>query len=103
MNKGLVYEAWDTKCYWVIQEYIFTNVVQRFGLNLDGVSEEHATRFALYDLVRKQDRVTLTATRFASSSIDAIYQAMRVHRSMPSKDAFIRTLNTKLKLELSTK
>ena len=103
MNKGLVYEAWNTKGYWVIQEYIFTNLVQRYALNLDDVSEEHAMRFALYDLVREQDRLTLTATRFVSSSVDAIYQAMRKHRSMPSKDDFIRNLNTKLKLELSTK
>ena len=103
MNKGLVYEAWHTKCYWVMQEYLFTNLVKRYGLNLDGVSEEHATRFALYDLVRKQDRLTLTPTRFVSSSVDAIYQAMRARGSVPSKDAFIRTLNTKLMLELSTK
>ena len=103
MNKGLVYETWGTKCYWVIQEYIFTNLVRRYGLKLDGVSEEHATRFAVYDLVRKQDRMTLTATRFVSSSVDAIYQGMRTHRAMPSKDDFIRTLNAKLKRKLSTK
>lgn len=103
MNKGLVYETWNTTCYWVIQEYIFNNLVKRYGLSLSGVSKEHATRFALYDLVREQDRLTLTATRFVSTSVDAIYQAMRAHRSMPNKDAFIHRLNAKLRLELSAK
>ena len=26
MNKGIVYEHWGTKCYWVIQEYIYANL-----------------------------------------------------------------------------
>ena len=32
LNKAIVYEAWGVKCYWVIEEYIHTNLVRRYGL-----------------------------------------------------------------------
>ena len=103
MNKGIVYEAWDTKCYWVIQEYIYSNLVSRYGFKEDGFSSEHASRFALYNIVPNQDRLTLTSTRFVSTSVDEIYRAMRSNPAMPGKDAFVRSLNNKLQLKLSVK
>ena len=33
LNKGIVYEAWGVKCYWVIEEYIHANLVRRYGLH----------------------------------------------------------------------
>lgn len=46
-NKGIVYEAWSVKSYWVFQEYIYANLVKRYGLKREGFSAEHASRFAL--------------------------------------------------------
>ena len=43
VNKGIVYEAWGIKCYWVIQEYIYANLVNRYGFKADGFSSEHAS------------------------------------------------------------
>ena len=100
MNKGIVYEAWDTKCYWVIQEYIYSDLVRRFGFKEDGFSSEHASRFALYNIVPNQDRLALAPTRFVSTSVDEVYQAMRNNRALPPKDAFVRDLNNKLQLSL---
>ena len=100
MNKGIVYEAWNSKCYWVIQEYIYANLVARYGLKKDGFSPEHASVFALYDMVTNGDRLTLTPTRFISVTVEEVYQAMRNNPSMPNKDAFVEKLNEKLRLRL---
>ena len=91
MNKGIVYEAWDTKCYWVIQEYIYSDLVRRFGFKEDGFSSEHASRFALYNIVPNQDRLALAPARFVSTSVDEVYQAMRNNRALPPKDALCAT------------
>ena len=102
MNKGIVYEAWNTKCYWVIQEYIFRNIVSRYGFKSDGFSEEHASRFALYELLPKNDRLTLTPTRYVSTTVDEVYRAMRNNPSLPNKDHFVASLSDKLQLRLLT-
>jgi hypothetical protein len=101
INKGIVYEIWDTKCYWVVQEYIYANLVNRYGFKRDGFSSNHASRFALYDLVRKDDRLTLIPSRFISTTVDEVYQAMRNNPNLPSKDQFVQKLNTKLQARLS--
>ncbi len=100
MNKGMVYEAWDTNCYWVIQEYIYANLVNRYSFKEDGFSPEHASRFALYNLVAEGDRLTLKPGRFISTTVDEVYQAMRNNPGMPDKDKFVRYLNAKLQLRL---
>ena len=101
MNKGIVYETWDTKCYWVVQEYIYANLVNRYGFKTDGFSSGHASRFALYDLVHQDNRLALTPTRFISTTVDEVYQAMRNNPGLPNKDEFVRRLNTKLQARLS--
>lgn len=101
MNKGIVYETWGTKCYWVIQEYIYANLVSRYGFKEDGFSSEHASRFALYNLVPKGDRLTLKPGRFISTTVEEVYQAMRNNPGMPGKDRFVQRLNARLRLRLS--
>ena len=100
MNKGIVYEAWNIKCYWVIQEYIYANLVSRYSFKTDGYSPEHASRFALYDIVPNRGRLTLTPTRYISTSVDEVYQAMQNNPALPRKADFVRNLNDKLRLTL---
>jgi hypothetical protein len=100
-NKGIVYETWNTHCYWVIQEYIYANLIRRYGFKPEGFSPQHASRFALYNLVKNNDRFTLTPGRFISTSVDEVYQAMRNNPGLPDKDKFIQTLNAKLHAKLN--
>lgn len=100
MNKGIVYEAWNSKCYWVIQEYIYANLVARYGFKSGGFSPEHASIFALYDMAPNDNRLTLKHTRFISTTVEEVYQAMRHKPLMPAKDEFVKTLNRKLRLTL---
>ena len=101
MNKGIVYETWDTKCYWVIQKYIYANLVNRYGFKSGGYSPRHSSRFALYDLVPSGDSVTLQLSRFVSTTVEDVYQAMRNNPGMPKKDDFVNGLNSKLRLGLN--
>ena len=103
MNKGRVYEAWDSKCYWVIQEYIYENLVARYGLKKKGFSKKHASVFALYDMERNGDHLTLKHTRFISTTVDQIYKAMRNNSALPKKDKFVEKLNKKLNEKMRLK
>jgi len=102
-NKGIVYETWNVKSYWVIQEYIYANLVKRYGLKQEGYSAEHASRFALQEYSSEGNKITLHATRFVSVSVDEMYQAMRNNPGLPGKGQFVASLNDKLKARLSLK
>ena len=102
-NKGIVYENWGIKSYWVIQEYIYANLVKRYGLKQDGYSGEHASRLALHEFFFFGNELSLHATRFVSVSVDEVYQAMRNNPGLPNKSQFVAALNEKLKARLSLK
>lgn len=76
------------------------NLVSRYDFKKDGFSQQHASVFALYDMVKKGDRLTLTPTRFISTTVEEVYQAMRNNLAVPNKDKFVKTLNEKLRLRL---
>ena len=100
MNKGVVYESWGTKCYWVIQEYFYENLVRRYGFKPRGFSEADSTRFALYNLVPRDGRLELTFKRFISTSVNEVNRAIRNKPDMPKKDDFVEHLNAKLQIKL---
>jgi hypothetical protein len=102
-NKGILYEKWGVKSYWVIQEYIYANLVKRYGLKHEGFSEDHASRFALQDFSSADGKIGLHATRFVSVSVDEVYQAMRNNPGLPRKDQFLANLSEKLKAKLGLK
>lgn len=99
-NKGIVYEKWNTHCYWVIQEYIYANLARRYGFKTEGYEAEHASRFALYEFAIQHERLSLHPTRMISTTVDEVYQAMRHNPGLPGKDDFVNMLNTKLKARL---
>ena len=99
-NKGLVFESWGVKSYWIIQEYFYADLVRRYGLKVDGYLQSDSSRFALYNLVQHEDRHNLVLSRIVSASVDEIYQAMRNNPSAPTKDAFVALLNKKLRAKL---
>ena len=72
----------------------------RYGFKSDGFSPQHSSIFALYDMVTNGDCLTLTPTRFISTTVEEVYQAMRNNPAVPNKDAFVEELNKKLRLKL---
>lgn len=100
MNKGIVYESWGTKCYWVIQEYLYENLADRYGLAESPFQDRHSTRLALYSLRPIAGRLALERTRVLSTTVHNVYRAMRNNPRMPRKDAFVAGLNHRLQLRL---
>ncbi len=100
LNKGILYEAWNIKGYWVIQEYVYATLVEQYGFKKSGYFPEQASRLVLYNLALLNEGLTLIPSRYISTNVDAIYQTMRNNPSLPSKDEFVQILNIKLRAEL---
>lgn len=100
LERGIIYEAWGVKAYWVIPELVYANMVKRFGFKQDEFSEEHAVRLALQDVATDLDQVTMKATRYISVSVDEIYRAMHNDSGLPDKMQFMAVLNSKLRRTL---
>ena len=45
----------------------------------------------------------MTISRFISTTVDEVYQAMRNNPGLPNKDEFVQKLNTKLQARLSVR
>ncbi len=99
-NKGIIYEGWGVKCYWIVQEYIYENLAARYGLKMAGYTPDDASRFALYNLEPFGNHLTLRRSRVISVSVDEVYQAMRNNPGAPDKDAFVTSLNRRLEAKL---
>jgi len=103
LNKGIVIEEWGSKIYWVIQEPIYNDFLNRYRLDRMTFSESHNTVFAIYDLVRAEAGYELCRTRFESSTIGALFEAFSTNPNIPSKDTFISKLQGKLKNKMHLK
>lgn len=49
--KGQVIEKWGKNIFWVMQKYVFDNMVNRFRLNDLDYSPRHKTQYHIYNLV----------------------------------------------------
>jgi len=54
----------------VIEEYIYANLVKRYGMHSNEFTPEPASRFALYALEPVDDRLSLNLQRFASITVE---------------------------------
>ena len=90
---GLVCEAWNAKCYWILEERLFQALVTQYGFESDGYSPEHPVRFAVYELLPLHDRLVLKLVRFTSTSMDEIDRALRVSLVILSRGEFVESLN----------
>jgi hypothetical protein len=98
--KGIIYEAWGVKSYWIIQESVYADLVEHFGLKPDGFSADHALRFALQDISAEMDGVKIKPARYISVSVNEIYQALRNDSGLPGKAQFIAALSNRIKRTL---
>lgn len=96
LNKGIVLENWGHKIYWVVQEPVYQNLLDRYNLNGIAYSPKHSTIFAIYDIKKQGDKYRLFQTRIESSTIDDLFRAFRNNPNIPSKDAFIDRLKGRL-------
>jgi len=103
LNKGIVLEKWGHKIYWVVQEPVYQNFLNRYNLNDMHYHDECTTVFAIYDLRQDSEKCELFQTRIESSTIDDLFHAFRSNPNIPSKDTFINKLKGKLKAKMELK
>jgi len=103
LNKGIVLEQWDHKIYWVVQEPVYQDLLERYNLNGMGYDPEHKTVFTIYDLRRNHDKYELFRTRIESSSTDTLFAAFRKNPNIPPLDAFIDKLKNRLRARMELK
>jgi hypothetical protein len=103
LNKGIVLENWGHKIFWVIQEPVYQDFLNRYNLSGMSYDDKHATVFTIYDLKQEVDKYDLFQTRMETSTIDDLFRAFRNNPNIPSKQKFITKLNSKLKAGLELK
>ena len=96
LNKGMVMEEWGHKIYWVVQERVYQDFVNRYGLHSIQYNQNEKTVFWLYDLTCRDDHYAMVHTREESSTIDDLFKAYRENRVVPSKDKFLEGVKSKI-------
>ncbi len=101
MYKGQVMENWEKKIYWILPEYIYQNMVDRFNLKNMEYSINDSTVFFTYDLQLKENKYKLKKISETSTSVSNLLTAF-TEQPIPSIGAFLHKLKEKLKIELTT-
>lgn len=96
LTEGIVMERWGHKIYWVVQEPIYQDFLNRYKLHDMMYESSHNTIFAIYDLRRVGDEYRLHQTRIESSTIDDLFDAFRTNLEVPPKEVFVRKLRGKV-------
>jgi len=103
LNKGIILEHWGNKIYWVIQELVYRNLLDRYNLHGMGFKQSHKTIFYTHDLLMKVNEYTLSPIRVESSTTDNLFKAFRNNPNIPSKGDFICKLENKLRAKMELK
>lgn len=99
LTKGMVMESWGQKIYWVVQEPVYQDFLNRYNLHGMKDEENYGTAFAVFDLERADppgDSYVLTNTRFESSTVDALFTAFR-QKAPVSKDKLLSRLRERMR------
>jgi hypothetical protein len=103
LTKGIVMERWGHKIYWVVQEPIYQDFLDRYNLHNMTYAADENTVFAIYDLRRSGDEYQLYQTRIESSTIDDLFDAFRTNLEVPPKQVFVGKLEQKVEKQVEAK
>jgi len=101
LNKGQVFEVWNKKIVWAVQEYDYKNMVHRFKLEDMKLKKDDANLFLIYDIDQrsKPNQYQLIIKDIKSSTVENLMKAFR-RATLPKIDDFIKILHQKLRLKL---
>lgn len=97
--KGHVMEKWGKNIFWIMQKYVYENMVNRFKLNAMDYTDEKKTKYHIYDLVKDKGVYHLKLLDKKSSTISNLLKAF-THQTAPRVDDFIKVLEDRVKLKL---
>ena len=96
LTEGIVMERWGHRIYWVLQEPIYQDFLDRYRLHGLTYQQEHRTVFSVYDLQRDEHSYQLCRSRVESSTVDDLFTAFRTNLQVPPKHAFVDKLSGKI-------
>jgi hypothetical protein len=97
--KGQVIEKWNKNIVWVLQKFVYDNMVKRFCLDNLKYNKDKHTHFFIYDLALKDNLYNLQLIDKSSSSISNLLTAF-TEQEIPSIGRFKEVLESKIKLNL---
>jgi len=97
--KGQVMEKWNKQIYWILQKYVFDNMVNRFKLKEMDFDETDKIKFLIYDIFENKDFYNLRLIERKSSTVSNLLKAF-TDQPTPSLDDFMKILESKIKLKL---
>ncbi|MFO8011497.1 MAG: hypothetical protein R6U89_11945, partial [Dehalococcoidia bacterium] len=100
LSKGIALESWEKKIYWVVQEQVFENLVNRYTLGSMKYHLDHSTVFATYDIVKRRNYPELVHRNWQSASVDSLFDAFRQNFKVPNREKFESTLKAKVQAQL---
>lgn len=100
--KGQVMEKWNKNIVWVMQKYVYENMVNRFCLNNMNYDFDIKNKYFLYDLQAKNGVDILTLVDKKTSTVANLLKAF-TDQPTPSLDDFIEVLEQKIKLQIGLK
>ena len=97
--KGQVMESWNKKIFWVIQNFVYDNMVSRFNLVDLEYNKNNKVHYHIYDLERNQNLYNLKLKDQKSTTVSNLIRAF-THQPTPNKADFITKLEEKIELKL---
>lgn len=102
LMKGRVAEKWKKHNVWVMQDFVFQNMLKRFDLKLNVFDKEKYIHYFIYSLVMDQSKkeLVLKLTSKHSYTADELREAFNKDKDVPSLETFIRKLEARVLLKL---
>lgn len=97
--KGQVMERWNKHIIWIMQQYVYDNMVNRFYLTDMEYDFSNNNKYFIYDLEKQNDIYTLQLIDKKSSTVANLLRAF-THQPTPSIDDFLELLQTKVKMRI---
>lgn len=97
--KGRVLEKWNKNIFWIMQKFVYDNMVNRFRLIDLDYNASHNTQYHIYDLSKSGAIYDLELVDKKSTTILNLLRAF-THQPTPSIDKFVEVLESKIKLKL---
>lgn len=73
--KGQLMEKWNKQIFWIMQRYVFENMVSRFKLENMNFNDADYTKYFIYDLIEKDNIYQLNLVEKKSSTISNLLKA----------------------------
>jgi hypothetical protein len=102
LKKGLVAEGWNKNIVWVMQDFVFQNMLERFEIKENEFSKEKRTHYFIYSLVmdEKIGRHILKLSGVHSYTVAELRVAFDTDRTLPSLEQFMKALEKRVETSL---